>query len=278
MAALPLDLLRLVMCFAVDSLETWALFQEVHSRFRAAAHSPVVLSHFTLCPARPSVVAKCVGLRHVSIGRHGSACAMTKLFHFGMGARSSFPLPLYFQNLPSSLRTLHLHGQFINGLQGLQHVSHLMALHVEDCVFVRLECFPTLPNLRILVMNGFEQFARFGIRMPRVQNLPSLEVLAVTWSDLTDDRLHDLVAMDKLHTVRLEECLITDTGIELLAQLPALRTLTVSSLDITDASLPHIDAFPSLQTLDLSGCVNVSLEGARTLSLRHTNLNVIMFE
>lgn len=269
MAALPLDLLRLVMCFAVDSLEAWARLQEVHSRFRTAAQAPMVLSHFTLCPARPSVVTRAVGVRHVLLERYAT---------FRGGMRSSFPLSLYFHNLPCNLHTLHLHGQFINGLHGLQHASRLMTLHVEDCVFVSLDSIPTLPNLRVLIMNGFEQFARFGIRIPRITNLPLLEMLAVTWSDLSDDHLHDLVAMDQLHTVLLEECLITDTGIELLAQLLALQTLNVSSLDITDASLRHIDLFPSLQTLNMSGCVNVSLEGARALSLRHTNLNVIMFE
>ena len=269
MSLWPLDLLRLVMRFAVDSLEAWALLQEVHSRFRTAAQAPVVLSHFTLCPARPSVIAHCVGVRHVSLERYAT---------FRGGMRSAFPLSLYFQNLPSNLHTLHLHGQFINGLQGLQHASRLMSLHVEDCVFVRLECIPTLPNLRILIMNGFEQFARFGIRIPRIKNLPLLEVLAVTWSDLTDDHLHDLLSMDKLHTLLLQECLITDTGIKCLARLPALRTLNVSSLDITDASLPHIELCPSLQTVDMSGCTNVSLAGARALSLRNPSLNVIMFE
>jgi len=84
--------------------------------------------------------------------------------------------------------------------------------------------------------------------------------------------------MNQLHTVWLKDCSITNVGIQLLAQLPALRALTVGSFDITNAALHLIDLFSSLQTLDLSECMNVSLEGARALSERNTNLlRVTMF-
>jgi len=99
----------------------------------------------------------------------------------------------------------------------------------------------------------------------------------LSWSDLTDDHLQDLVAMDRLHTLVLKECLVTDAGFKLLSQLPALRDLTLSSFNLTDACLDHIDLFPSLQTLDMSGCTNVSLEGVHALTSNNSHLNVIMF-
>jgi hypothetical protein len=266
LSAWPLDLLRMVMMFCVDSLQLWALLQAVCTRFRFAARSPMVLSHFTLRPARPSVILRAVGVRHAFLDSSRWAHGDVK---------ATFPLDCYFQNLPTNLSTLHVRWHYVSNLTGVEHLLHLTSLEFQSCIFARLERLPRLPNLRILILNGYEQFARFGIKLPRFTELPRLEVLAVTWSNFSDDHLRDLIVLEQLHTLILQECLVTDLGIALLSHLPSLRTLNVCSALITGAALGFIPKFPSLQILDLSGCDNISPPAVHNLRLLKPNLNVI---
>jgi Leucine-rich repeat (LRR) protein len=255
------------MMFCIDSLQSWALLQEVCTHFRLAARAPIVLSHLTLKPARPSVILRAVGVRHASLEstQWGDSIAI----------KAYFPIDFYFQNLPVNLKTLRVRWQFISSLTGVEHLSRLTTLEFQSCIFTRLERLPCLPNLRILILNGYEQFARFGIKLPRFTELPRLEVLAVTWSNLSDHHLRDLIVLEELHTLILQECLITDLGIALLSHLPSLRTLNVCSSLIRSAALGFIPKFPSLQILDLSGCDNIAPPAVHNLRLLKPNLNVI---
>lgn len=265
------DLLRVVMCFAVDSLHMWAQLQAVSSRFRTAARAPMVLSHFNLRPARPSVLTRAVGVRHVHLNNESVAGGTSRRTHV---FADTYPLKTFFRNLLVRLLSLKLEGAFVPGLGVLDRCTNLKSLHINDCVFTSLERFPHLPNLQCLVMQGVDQFARFYIRIPSLAPLEGLQSLVVDWSSVSDVHIGDISTMKQLRTLVLTPCLVTDAGIKLLGLLPILEQLVVSSCDLTDAALGYIAMFPCIRLLAVGGCPSISRDGIQALRRSKPSITV----
>lgn len=261
------DWLRVVMCFAVDSLHAWAQLQAVSSTFRSAARAPMVLSHFKLRPARPSVLIRAVGVRHAHVD-----CGRSYIPNLFI---ETYPLNTFLRNLPVGLLSLTLEGAFIPGLAVLDRCSNLRTLYINDCFFTSLERFPHLPGLRCLVMQGVDQFARFRIHIPSLAPLQGLQSLVVEMSSVSDTHLEDISTMKELHTLVLRPCLVTDAGVKLLARLPSLEQLAVSSCGLTDVALGHVAEFPSICVLVVEGCPSLSPHSIAALLRSRPAMTVI---
>ena len=266
------DLLRMVMCFAVDSLHAWAQLQEVSAGFRTAACSPIVLSYLTLRPMRPSVLTRAVGVRHVHLDY---GCVSDSTLNYPHLFVETYPLKTFFRNLPTGLLSLKIQRAFVPGLEILDRCSNLQALHINDCVFTGLDRFPHLPHLKCLIMQGVEQFDRFYIRIPSLAPLNCLQSLIVDWSSVSDEHIKDLSSMKGLRTLVLTHCFITDVGIQQLASLPALKELVVSSQCLTDAALGYVAWFPSILFLGVQGCPNLSPSAIHSLQQSRPLLTVM---
>lgn len=261
------DWLRVVMCFVVDSLHAWTQLQAVNSTFLVAARAPMVLSHFKLRPARPSVLTRAVGVRHVHLD-----CRRSRIPNLFV---ETYPLNAFLRNLPVGLLSLTLQGAFIPGLAVLDQCSNLRTLCINDCFFTSLERFPHLPDLRCLVMQGVDQFARFHIHIPSLAPLQGLQSLVVEMSSVSDAHLGDISTMKELHTLVLRPCLVTDAGVKLLARLPALEQFAVSSCGLTDAALGLVAEFPSICVLAVGGCPSLSPHAIEALRRSKPVMTVI---
>jgi internalin A len=82
--------------------------------------------------------------------------------------------------------------------------------------------------------------------------LPSLQILYLKYTALTDAGLENVKSLRQLQQLWLSGTRISDDGLKHVADLTQLRTLVLSDLQITDVGLQHLQSLPQLQRLVLS--------------------------
>ena len=81
---------------------------------------------------------------------------------------------------------------------------------------------------------------------------PSLQVLVLDGTSITDHGLQALRHARQLELLSLERTSITDAGIAAIETLPHLRVLNVSQTAVSSDCLPSLERMPSLQVLHAS--------------------------
>jgi hypothetical protein len=85
-------------------------------------------------------------------------------------------------------------------------------------------------------------------RMGVIARLPSLEVLSVAYSDITDADVQRLRNLDRLRSLNVTKTRLTDDSLKHLEQMSTLRTLFIDlNSDLTDAAIARLrNANPEL--------------------------------
>jgi hypothetical protein len=73
----------------------------------------------------------------------------------------------------------------------------------------------------------------------------------VTYPTLTDERLRELVAADRIRGLYIPGTAVTDAGLAHLRGLTRLRHLNLDETGVTDAGLAHLRGVPDLESLTL---------------------------
>lgn len=87
-----------------------------------------------------------------------------------------------------------------------------------------------------------------------VAKFPSLEILILDKTGLTNDQLGRLTGLRNLKQISLEEDPINDAGLVHLKEMPGLTNLSLSKTKVTGRGLKHIKGLTKLKTLNLAHC------------------------
>src|SRR5262249_41195819 len=133
------------------------------------------------------------------------------------------------------------------GLKGLTPLKNLQTLdlareHVTDGI------------LRVLrqmgLLHALSKAAAKGNALPR--SAEEVLRLALDYSQVTNEGLHELAPLINLHTLWLDNTRIGDAGIEALFPLRKLVELDLSFTMVTDAGIEALSPLRNLGDLDLS--------------------------
>jgi hypothetical protein len=258
------DMLRLILWFAVDNLQTWAALQRVDRHFSNVASHRNMLSHLELYPATPEILRRASGVRRVAFVRK----AITEL-HFYCIMRNGQPISRsvgeFFMVMPHTVHTLKFENEKLLNLQDLQHLSGLHTLHLVDCsLFYGLEHLTQLKHLFLdSKIDGFS----FAVRCQTLCNLETLELKYVTSSCYRPPHhvlnyVETVVKLQKIHTLTMPIQPLCDDHIHMLAALPKLTSLDISRSSISDAGLETLASdFQTLRKINVSGCTLITSDG-----------------
>lgn len=160
----------------------------------------------------------------------------------------------------------------IDQLRGITSLSLTLADEDSNQVFQRLACLPALTRLTLrgevaeqtLVQIGLQcgQLKELYVRRQKeltdagvrgIAELPSLEVLALSGSSLSDTELQLLKPLQRLRWLDVNESNVSDLGLQVLTAFPSLRFLDLSQSDITDAGLGQLKQLEELTYLNVQG-------------------------
>jgi len=179
----------------------------------------------------------------------------------------------------TSLTTLALRNTLI-GDKGVAHFTTLKSLKVIDLRVspyvgdASMETLAKLPDLRAVRLTGVARVSDAGIgtllAIPQLTELDirncrlitksgieglskkeTLRTLKVGGPEVTDDVLAVVAGMDKLATLSLYNCNITDVGVAGLDQLPLVDLTIYQAPNVTDVGLEVLANYDNLQRLTL---------------------------
>ena len=113
-----------------------------------------------------------------------------------------------------------------------------------------------------------------------LQTLPSLDMLRVWDTKITDRGLYVVESLPKLRWLYLSGTAINGAGLVYLKKLPRLRGLDLRATQITDASMKQLEMLQNLEWIDLSdtqingkGLIYLSqLPRLKRIHIRHTQI------
>lgn len=108
-------------------------------------------------------------------------------------------------------------------------------------------------------LTNLEQLYLWGITVDdadiqKLSNLTKLQVIDLTFSDISGESLKVLAKLPNLVSIRLDGCDVTDEQLEVLSDKTELIELYLSKTKVTDAGLKHVRNMKKLILLDLSDC------------------------
>ena len=124
------------------------------------------------------------------------------------------------------------------------------ALSYYERHFLPLEPFEQLVDGQLrITLTGLEKFDYAKLRQK-----PTVVVLQMANSDVTDQTLEHLRGLERLSELDLNGTQVTDQGLATVAALPKLTTLRLARTPITDEGFrQHLMPKDSLKKLDLTG-------------------------
>lgn len=128
----------------------------------------------------------------------------------------------------------------------LEHLPQLASIHSHFGTWNPPA--PLLPKLRMLSLFEGDCHSR------GLLNLPALEILDLSFSELHGDVLGVLQGSPRLQYLLLSQTKIGDEELARLPNLPELRDLALDDNPITDRSLPVLKRLTSLRELSLQNC------------------------
>jgi hypothetical protein len=99
----------------------------------------------------------------------------------------------------------------------------------------------------------FVQHKNTDAVLPTVARLPSLHLLKLPASDVTNDGLASLVGLRRLKWLELAATPTTDEGLRTVAAIRSIEVLDLRSTDVTDKGLAALSSMPQLKELLLGG-------------------------
>ena len=104
---------------------------------------------------------------------------------------------------------------------------------------------PRLPHLRGL--NLYEA----AFRGDGLEQLTGIEVLELSYTDITDEGMTKLADLRNLKILHLGGTKVTDAGLQHLSRLQKLETLRLGGTEISDTGLKYLRTLKNLSSLDL---------------------------
>ena len=159
-----------------------------------------------------------------------------------------------FEKIPSwlkrfnNLESLNLRSNHIKKLEGLENMTKLRYLYVEDNQINKIECLDKLKNLHSLRFGESFHFYS-GNMIHKIENLESLTELRVL--ELANNKIQKIEGLDLLKNL---ECLdLSYNKIEVIEGLEELANLKI--LNLTNNKIQHLDfkVIPTLEELGLEG-------------------------
>jgi Leucine-rich repeat (LRR) protein len=89
--------------------------------------------------------------------------------------------------------------------------------------------------------------------LKEVSQLAHLQVLDLSYSEITNEGLPHLGALKQLHTLDLRNTRIDDAGLQILKEFKNLKRLYLTNCPVTDKGLVHLRELPDLEELFLRG-------------------------
>ena len=294
---LPLDLLRLIGEYAVDSVEVLYTLMTVSRTLRRALRHPNLVSHFRIkfFPGLLTLLKNFAhGIKWLDCGETTTDEDLRELKCLSRPCEINmsdcyFVTGDSFGCLPSSIHTLKLsccRSLHDGGLLNLRHCTRLTCLELAGCPQIRDTGWRVLRHfqmLQVLDLGGCSTFVEADLLRPLTDmrilkltychrlsdfsflgQMPCLEFLDVSWcSSLTDESLSAVSRASRLSYLNLRGCFrITDAG---LAHLQDLNLKVLNLAGCMNLTLARVRMPSTLQELYASDCENV-----RTLdSLSH---------
>ena len=191
-----------------------------------------------------------------------------------------------------TLRILNCRGLDDAMVASLSGLSRLRALALtntsitDDAVKTIIESFPGLVELNLSSNTGLT-----GTAMKSIASLPSLERLDLVQTRFNDlhtrrlKKLENLRVLDlrgnmeagdmtlgivdglpALEALKHQSTIVSDTGLENLAQSKTLRSLLAQDFAISNESGKHLAAIPTLESLEIFRCQGFGSEGVLALA------------
>ena len=109
--------------------------------------------------------------------------------------------------------------------------------------------------------------------LPDVQSMPSLYIVMLNGTSVSDADLLPLLHLPKLLSLDLAQTHITDQALTKVAKIKTLRTLILKDTIVSDACIPDLIQLPNLHDLDVSR-TQISAGGLAQLqaALPHTTI------
>lgn len=153
------------------------------------------------------------------------------------------------------------------GFIAFSHSQHLHTLTATNCRRLTDEAITNISHLTSLFtvdLGGCRCLTDISLR--GLRNLLNLRQLDLSQCDLiTDDGIEYLATVNFLEELSLGWCRsISDNGIEILCKQVGrerLQTLCLARCQITDSGIQHLSNLKSLKSLDLNGCTGISSSG-----------------
>ncbi len=135
------------------------------------------------------------------------------------------------------------------GMASIAKLTNLEQLNLSHTIVTDkgLAALQPLRQLRRLLLNNAQQVNATGLPA-----FPQLEDLELSGTDLNNQGLENVARNGSLRALRASYTNITDDGLKLVAALQQLRSLDLAAVDLTDAGMPHLNRLPELRELNIS--------------------------
>lgn len=204
--------------------------------------------------------------------RNGGSVAVSEAGGIGeIGVKKRDELPRSFRLVRVDMWARELDDGAASALRGLRHLKSAGFHGSRALNDGAMTTLGGIPSLEILDVGG-TSVTNAGLAA--LKNLRDLRTLKLQFDDITDEGLTALRQHPNLSVLNLTSTKVTETGLSQLSALTELRDLGLASLPITDDGMRIVATFSKLDFLDLTG-TRVTGDGLAHLnSLRLKRLNL----
>lgn len=163
------------------------------------------------------------------------------------------------------------------GLELLEANCNLQSLDLGDCEDLTGTSFFIFQKMQNLSRLNLADCIRVDKRNFKIlSEVGSLTTLNMAGTQVNDQILHSLCALENLRSLNLRACSsVSDAGVRSLISLPGLQTLDLSCcMHVTDLSMDYLPHLTSLTELHLNSCDGMTQASTKNLS-RLTNLRTL---
>jgi hypothetical protein len=132
-----------------------------------------------------------------------------------------------------------------------------------------------LKNLPHIEKLNFSSTNMTDDALVHLAELRELKDLGLWGTQVTDKGLIHLAPLTKLERLNLNENNVTDAGLEHLGKLKSLTHLYLNGTKVSDAGLAHLAGLEKLQWIDIFG-TSVTSAGAASFREHHPNTEVVV--